>query len=59
MSEQVVPNYLFIKEKFLPGDKLMFISSKKFEKRYERIVETLSWSNVIVKNVVLANEGDE
>lgn len=59
MSEQVVPNYLFIKEKFLPGDKLMFISSKKFEKRYERIVETLSWSNVIVKNVVLANDGDE
>ena len=59
MSEQVVPNYLFIKEKFLPGDKLIFISSKKFETRYERIVSTLAWNNIEVKNIVLPNDGDE
>ena len=59
ISEQIIPNYLFIKEKFQPGDKLIFISSKKFETRHERIVNTLAWNLLEVKNIVLPNEGDE
>lgn len=59
ISEQIIPNYLFIKERFQHGDKLIFISSKKFETRHERIVNTLALNLPEVKNIVLPNEGDE
>ena len=59
ISEQTIPNYLFIKEKFIPGDTLMFISSVKMANRIHWIKNTLSWNNVNSLDVILERDGDE
>lgn len=59
ISEQTIPNYLFIKEMFHPGDQLLFISSKKMSNRIEWIEITLKWSLCDPRHVVLENDGDE
>lgn len=45
VSEQTIPNYLFIKEMFLPGDSLLFISSspEKFRERIGWIIKALDY----------------
>ncbi len=59
ISEQTIPNYLFIKEMFQPGDKLMFISSKKMSDRIQWIKNTLQWNQSESIDVVLQKNGDE
>ncbi len=59
ISEQTIPNYLFIKEVFLPGDTLMFISSRKMSNRIQWIKNTLCWNNVNSVDLILEREGDE
>lgn len=59
ISEQTIPNYLFIKEMFLPGDTLMFISSKKMSKRISWIKNTLDWNNCSMVDIILDKDGDE
>lgn len=59
ISEQTIPNYLFIKEMFLPGDTLMFISSKKMSKRIGWIKNTLDWNNCCMVDIILDKDGDE
>ncbi len=59
ISEQTIPNYLFIKEMFQLGDKLMFISSKKMSNRIEWIENALNWNMLTPQHVVLKKDGDE
>lgn len=59
ISEQSIPNYLFIKEMFVPGDKLLFISSKKMCQRITWITDTLHWNMCESEEIVLNNDGDE
>lgn len=64
MSEQTIPNYLFIKEMYIHGDNLMFIASEKFSERIQWIVQTLRNTNVlkddsIIEEVVFPREDEE
>lgn len=59
ISEQTIPNYLFIKEMFQPGDQLMFISSKKMCDRIAWIENALGWSLLNPQHVILRKDGDE
>lgn len=59
ISEQSIPNYLFIKEMFQPGDKLMFISSKKMSQRIKWITNTLQWNMAETEEIVFEKDGDE
>lgn len=60
MSEQTIPNYLFIREMYCPGDKLLFIISQndRFIQNTQRILDTLDWNITPIK-VILNNKGDE
>ena len=59
ISEQTIPNYLFIKEMFLPGDTLMFISSKKMKDKSQWIKDALGWKQCETVDVVFNKDGDE
>lgn len=60
MSEQTIPNYIFIREHYRLGDKLMFISSKKMEGKVEWIVKTLGFVLLDpIQRVVFEEENDE
>lgn len=60
ISEQTIPNYLFIKEMFLPGDSLMFISSDKYKERIDWIVKTLDYRMPCeVVKIIFPAEGEE
>lgn len=60
ISEQTIPNILFIKETYEDGDKLMFISSKRMESKIRWIINALNinQSEQII-NVVFENNDDE
>ena len=57
VSDQTIPNYLFIKEFYQDGDELIFIASSKTANKIDYIISTLNFSPLI-KKVILA-EGDE
>lgn len=59
LSEQTIPNYLFIKEMFQAGDQLMFISSKKMSDRIDWIENALVWKLCDSQHIVLEKDGDE
>lgn len=59
ISEQTIPNYLFIKEMFQPGDQLMFISSKKMSDRIDWIEKALNWNLCNPQHIVLEKDDDE
>ena len=60
ISEQTIPNYLFIKEMFLPGDSLLFISSEKYKERIDWIVTTLDYHMPCeIEKVIFPVEGEE
>jgi len=50
ISEQTIPNYLFIKEIFQPGDSLLFIASQKFSERIGWIVQSLGFADISVES---------
>lgn len=58
ISAQPTPNYLFIREVFVPGDKLMFITSTKMLSNIEPILNTLKWNDLDICKVIL-KEGEE
>lgn len=58
ISEQTVPNFLFIKEKVMLGDDLLFISSRKFEERIQWIKNALGCANCNF-DIVQLNDGEE
>ena len=61
VSEQTIPNYLFIREMYEQGDKLLFISSNnsRFIDAIDRICQVLSINKNDVDKIVFQNEGDE
>lgn len=59
ISAQPTPNYLLIRELFEPGDELLFITSTKMQKNIKPIVDTLSWDNVVINEVILADGEEE
>jgi hypothetical protein len=59
ISEQTVPNYIFIKEMMSKGDKLMFISSKRFENRISWIQDALNVESDRIIPLLLSNPDDE
>lgn len=57
ISEQTIPNYLFVKEMYQTGDKLMFISSEKMKDRIKWIEDVLGAEYPHdSKQVILENE---
>ena len=59
VSEQTVPNYLFIKEMFQIGDELLFISSNKYADRIDWILQTLDYRNCKEERIVFPERGEE
>ena len=51
ISEQTIPNYLFIKEFYQLGDSLLFIASQKFSMRIDWIVKTLGFVDVGIESI--------
>ena len=59
ISEQTIPNYIFIKEKYIIGDELLFISSQKMEPKIEWIVSTLGYVNCKIAKILLVENEEE
>ena len=59
ISEQTIPNYLFIKEMFQDGDSLLFISSRKFQERITWIQQTLKIADDLVQSIIFPEGGEE
>ena len=59
ISEQTIPNYLFIKEIFQPGDSLLFIASQKFSERIGWIVQSLGFADISVESILFPEGGEE
>ena len=59
VSEQTIPNYLFIREMFQEGDRLLFISSQRFVARIEWIKESLGFESTKVDSVIFPEGGEE
>ena len=45
VSDQTLPNYIFIKEMYKPGDSLLFISSEKMYPKVSYIISTLAYTD--------------
>lgn len=58
VSEQTIPSFLFIKEKVMFGDELLFISSRKFEERVQWMKNALGYADAHY-DIVLLNDGEE
>ncbi len=59
ISEQTVPNFLFIKERIEIQDCLLFISTDRFKDRIEWIKRALSYSNCEIDELLLRNGEEE
>lgn len=64
VSKQTIPNYLFIKEKYLPGDRVALITTKGSMELCEAfLIDTLTihnnWSNLIVDSLKFDKKNDE
>ena len=58
-DENPIPAYLFVKEMYEPGDKLMFISAKSTEDDLEFMSELMRVPNDCIKEILLRNDMDE
>ena len=52
-DENPIPAYLFVKEMYEPGDKLMFISAKSTEDDLEFMSELMRVPNDCIKEILL------
>ena len=59
VSQQSVPNYLFIREMYEEGDSLMFISSQKMAHNIDDILQPLKDISCVTERIVFENENDE
>ena len=57
VSQQTLPNYLFIKEMYQDGDELIFISSQKMAHYIGYITDTLGYTHP--KNIIFKKDDDE
>lgn len=58
VSQQTLPNYLFIKEMYKDGDELIFISSQKMAHYIGYITNTLEYTTP-PKHIILKKDDDE
>jgi hypothetical protein len=58
MSDQLSPNYLFIKELYKEGDKLLFISSKKMVTKLD-LIKAMFPKEIEINVIALENDSDE
>ncbi|MCH3924306.1 MAG: DUF1887 family CARF protein [Bacteroidales bacterium] len=56
VSDQTIPNYLFIKQMINYGDELLFISSKEKEDKINFIEKTLNYKNCNSYSLILKDE---
>lgn len=59
ISDQPLPNYVFIKEKAQKGDILVFIVTKSMEKKYEEFKLNLNQEDFHIRKIEFDNIGDE
>ncbi len=59
ISEQTIPNYIFIKEHFKIGDELLFITSHKMENKVVPILATLGYVNCNSSSIILKENEEE
>ena len=59
ISEQLIPNYIFVKEIAKPNDNLIFISTRRMESKLKTIKEILSESSFYYSEIIFDNDGDE
>lgn len=59
VSEQLVPNYIFIKEIAQPSDKLIFISTRRMANKLKTLRDSLSNNGYDCLEIVLEKDGDE
>lgn len=59
VSEQTIPNYIFIKQMYQKGDGLIFISSKKMQVKIEPIVNALHYEDCSVIPIIFEKDNDE
>lgn len=58
VSDQLAPNYLFIKELYKEGDELLFIATKRMEGNLTKLLKNLSEIKQ-TSSVIFENDGDE
>ena len=59
VSDQAVPNYLFIKELYQFGDEILLVASDKMKDKVSKLAEALNWTNANILTHVLSNIGIE
>ena len=57
--EDPLPLYLFVREKYEAGDRLMFVAGKNDNNRITQLVKTLGVDSELVERIVLNNKADE
>lgn len=58
-EDNPIPAYLFIKEKYEPGDRLMYISAKDTEEDLEELSKLFHVPTNLIDKIVLKNDNDE
>ncbi len=59
ISEHTTPNFLFIKEMREPGNRLLFISPKRFEARIDWIIKALGYTNCMINSIIMPDGVEE
>lgn len=59
ISDQLIPNYIFIKEIAKQNDNLIFISTRRMEAKLKTLKDILSGSNFNYSELIFDNDGDE
>ena len=59
ISEQLIPNYIFIKEKAAPKDNLIFISTVRMKNKLQILKNILTDNNFNYLEIIFDNDGDE
>lgn len=60
ISSQLIPNYVFIKEKANPGDNLVFITTQKMKTQMEKLESVLKKDNSYFKFIeIIFDENDD
>lgn len=58
-SESPVPAYLFIREKYVTGDKLLFIAAKDAQPAMEQLIQFIKIPKEQIESIVFYREGDD
>ena len=58
-TESPVPAYLFIREKYVTGDKLLFVATKDAQPAMEQLIAFIKIPKEQIESIVFFHEGDE